>query len=42
VDYHDEELTKILMEHFRKHKIPGFVIEDMKLHVIGKFKDEME
>jgi len=42
VDYHDEELTKILTEHFRKRKIPGFVIEDMKLHVIGKFKEEMK
>ena len=42
MDYKDEELTTILTEHFRKRKIPGFVIEDMKLHVIGKFKEEMK
>ena len=42
MDYKDEELTSILTEHFRKRKIPGFVIEDLKLHVIGKFKEEME
>lgn len=36
-DYSDDELTQLLAEHFRKKKIPGFVIEDLKLQVIGRF-----
>jgi Fur family peroxide stress response transcriptional regulator len=36
-DYHDSELTKILEEYFSKRQIQGFEIEDLNLHIIGKF-----
>jgi Fur family peroxide stress response transcriptional regulator len=36
-DYSDDELNKILEEHFEKKGIPGFKIEDIKLQIIGKF-----
>jgi hypothetical protein len=35
----DDELNKILGEHFEKKGIPGFKIEDIKLQIIGKFTD---
>lgn len=38
-DYKDEELNKILSKYFKKKKIKGFKIEDIKLQIIGKFKD---
>jgi Fur family peroxide stress response transcriptional regulator len=37
VDYYDDELNKILEDHFRKKQIPDFKIEDIKLQIIGKF-----
>lgn len=36
-DYKDEELNKLLTEYFQKKQIPDFKIEDLKLHIIGKF-----
>jgi Fur family peroxide stress response transcriptional regulator len=36
-DYLDDELNKILENHFAKKGIPGFKIEDIKLQIIGKF-----
>jgi len=36
-DYNDEELTGLLKEYFRKKQIPDFMIEDLKLQIIGKF-----
>lgn len=36
-DYKDEELHKLLTEYFQKKQIPDFKIEDLKLHIIGKF-----
>jgi Fur family peroxide stress response transcriptional regulator len=36
-DYTDEELNKILRDYFAKKRIPNFKIEDLKLHIIGKF-----
>ena len=36
-DYKDEELNKLLIEYFNKKKISNFKIEDLKLHIIGKF-----
>jgi len=38
-DYYDYELTQILQEYFNKKKIPGFNIEEIKLQIIGKFRD---
>jgi Fur family peroxide stress response transcriptional regulator len=35
-DLYDETLTEIIMQHFEKNAIPGFRIEDIKLHIIGR------
>ncbi|OFY65155.1 MAG: hypothetical protein A2V64_11020, partial [Bacteroidetes bacterium RBG_13_43_22] len=40
-DYYDDELNKILSDYFKKKKIPDFTIEDFKVHITGKFKDEI-
>jgi len=37
VDYYDDDLNKILEDHFRKKQIPDFIIEDIKLQIIGRF-----
>ncbi|MFH0842274.1 MAG: Fur family transcriptional regulator [Bacteroidota bacterium] len=39
-DYFDEELNKLLSDYFKKKKIPDFTIEDYKVHITGKFKDD--
>jgi Fur family peroxide stress response transcriptional regulator len=39
-DYYDDELNKILSDYFKKKKIPDFTIEDIKIHITGKFRDE--
>jgi Fur family transcriptional regulator, peroxide stress response regulator len=36
-DYFDDELNRLLDSYFRKKKIPGFHIEDIKLQIIGTF-----
>ena len=36
-DYNDEELIRIFKDYFDKKQIPDFTIEDLKLHIIGKF-----
>ncbi len=36
-DYSDPGLQQLLEEYFREHEIPGFVVRDMKLHIIGNF-----
>jgi len=41
-DYHDSELTKVLEEYFSKHQIQGFEIEELKLHIIGKFNNNLK
>jgi Fur family peroxide stress response transcriptional regulator len=38
-DYYDEELNTLLKEYFEKKDIPNFKIEDIKLHIIGKFNN---
>ncbi|MCE1164634.1 MAG: transcriptional repressor [Bacteroidetes bacterium] len=38
-DYDDKELNIILDNYFRKKKIKGFMIEDIKLQLIGKFTE---
>lgn len=38
-NYFDEELDQLVREYFKKKKIPDFVIEDINLQIIGKFKD---
>ena len=36
-DYSDEKLDKLLKEYFKKKRIPGFKIEEIKLQINGKF-----
>jgi Fur family peroxide stress response transcriptional regulator len=38
-DYYDEELDKIMDNYFKKKKIPNFTVEDIKVQIIGKFKN---
>jgi Fur family peroxide stress response transcriptional regulator len=37
-DYFDEELNTLVSDYFKKKKIPGFEIKDIKLQIIGNFK----
>ena len=39
-DYFDDDLYKIITEYFKKKKRPDFTINDFKLQIIGKFKDQ--
>lgn len=36
-DYHDNELNMLLREYFERKKIPGFRIDDLRLHIIGNY-----
>lgn len=38
-DYFDIGLNQLLQDYFKSHQIPGFRIEDIKLQIIGKFKN---
>ncbi|HDT12156.1 MAG TPA: transcriptional repressor [Candidatus Marinimicrobia bacterium] len=40
-DFIDEELDDLLDEYFMNKGIPGFEIEDIKLHIKGKFKETL-
>ena len=37
-DYYNDEINELLTNYFKKHNIPDFEIEDIKLQIIGKFK----
>lgn len=37
-DYFNEDIDKLISDYFKKHKIPDFEIDDIKLQIIGKFK----
>lgn len=39
-DYFDEELSGVLEEYFRKKKVPGFTVRDIKLQLIGNFNNK--
>ena len=39
-DYFDDKLNKMLENHFAKKRIPNFQIDDIKLQIIGKFKNQ--
>lgn len=39
-DFFDEELDKIIEDYFKKKKIQGFKVKDVKLQIIGKFKNK--
>ncbi len=36
-DYYDEDLNILLEQYFKKKKIENFEIDDIKLHIVGKF-----
>lgn len=38
-DYFDDELNDLIEDYFRKKEIPGFEIEEVKLQILGKFKE---
>ncbi len=38
-DYFNEELNTLLSDYFKKKKIPEFEIKDIKLQIIGNFKN---
>lgn len=39
-DYNNEALNKMLEKFFKKNRIPGFEIEDIKLQIIGRFSNK--
>jgi len=39
-DFFDEELNNILEQYFMKKNIPNFKVKDIKLQIIGTFKDK--
>jgi Fur family peroxide stress response transcriptional regulator len=39
-DFKDTELNKLIDNYFKKKKIPDFIIEDVKLQIIGKFLED--
>jgi Fur family transcriptional regulator, peroxide stress response regulator len=38
-DYRNEEITKMLEKYFKKNEIQDFDIEEIKLQIIGKFRN---
>lgn len=36
-DYNDNGLNKLLKTYFNSKQIPGFIVEDLKLQIIGKY-----
>jgi Fur family transcriptional regulator, peroxide stress response regulator len=38
-DYNDKELNELLIKHFESKGISNFIIEDVKLQIIGKFTE---
>jgi len=38
-DYENEEINKILVKYFKKNKIQDFDIQEIKLQIIGKFRN---
>jgi Fur family peroxide stress response transcriptional regulator len=37
-DYYDEELDELLEDYFRNKRIRGFEVDDIKLQLVGRFK----
>jgi len=38
-DYFNDDLNQLLTNYFKKHRILDFEIEDVKLQIVGKFKN---
>ncbi len=41
-DYYDEDLNEILHNYFRNKEIPSFLIEEIKLQIVGRYTDNRE
>ena len=41
-DYRNEEISNILNMYFEKNKIEDFDIKEIKLQIIGKFRNEQK
>ncbi len=41
-DFFDNELNELLKNYFKKKKISNFKIEDVKLEIIGKYKNNIK
>lgn len=39
-DFFDEELDNLLNAYFREKEIPGFIVEDVRIQIIGNFINE--
>ncbi len=39
-DYYDDELDQVLEDYFKKRKIKGFDIKDIKLQLVGRFRED--
>ena len=39
-DFFDAELDELLAGYFKDKNIPGFNIEDLKLHIVGRYEEE--
>lgn len=39
-DYYDEDLDRMIEKYFERKKIPNFTVEDIKVQIIGKFKNK--
>ncbi len=39
-DYYDDELNQLLQKFFKNKNIPGFEVNDIKLQLTGKFKNQ--
>ena len=42
VDYFDEDLDHLLLDYFKRKEIPNFKIDEIKLHIIGKYNPKLE
>lgn len=40
IDYHDDELNKLIRNYLAKNKIPGFITDQIKLSIRGHFTTE--
>ena len=41
-DFMDDKLNQVLQDYFKRKKIPGFTIEEIKLQIIGKFSEKKD
>ena len=39
-DYYDDELNALIANHFAKKSIPNFTVDEVKLQIAGRFKNQ--